>query len=192
MSPVDTQPRVSQPSDSGQKRQATVSPRRLDPRRLRDHIAVLHRAARALCGTPQDAEDLVEDTSANVLARSRLLRSDNEVGYLLQALRNTHANRARADARRPRTVPLLDTEPLLQEGYAISFDAREVITAIAAAPKHYQEAVVAVDIKDLSSKQAGRQLRAPVATIASRVLRGRQLVARSLEESRTRGRRCPP
>ena len=62
-----------------------------------------------------------------------------------------------------------------------------LITAIAAVPKNYQDAVVAVDIKGLSYKQAARQLCAPVATIASRVSRGRQLVARSLDESLTRG-----
>src|SRR5205823_3487289 len=106
MSAMEAELRASSPRDTGQQRQASVAPHRLDPRRLPNHIDALHRAARALCGSRQDAEDLVQDTLANVLARSRLLRNENELGYLLQALRNTHANRARAASRRPRIVPL--------------------------------------------------------------------------------------
>ena len=51
---------------------------------------MLYRAAWALCGSRHEAADLVQDTFAQVLKRARLLRSDNEVGYLLRALRNTN------------------------------------------------------------------------------------------------------
>lgn len=101
-------------------------------------------------------EDLVQDTFANVLARPRLLRNENEVGYLLRAPRNTHANRHRAAARLPPTVPLHETDPGCRADAAAAFDAREVFTAIAAAPKHYRDAVVAVDIGGLSYLQAAR------------------------------------
>ena len=77
-------------------------PQLLDPDRLSDHIDRLYRAAWALCGSRHEAEDLVQDTFLNVLKRPRLLRDGNEIGYLLRALRNTHANRYRAAARRPR------------------------------------------------------------------------------------------
>jgi DNA-directed RNA polymerase specialized sigma24 family protein len=45
--------------------------RTLDPARLGDHIDRLYRAAWALCGSREDAEDLVQETYARVLARPR-------------------------------------------------------------------------------------------------------------------------
>src|SRR5437588_12943482 len=57
-------------------------PRHLEPERLPDHIDALYRAAWALCGSRHDADDLVQETFAAVLKRPRLLRADNELGYL--------------------------------------------------------------------------------------------------------------
>src|SRR5580700_5585800 len=85
-------------------------PRPLDPMVLTDHIDVLYRAAWALCGSRHEAEDLVQETFAQVLKRPRLLRGDNNAGYLLRALRNTHIARHRAAMRRPTTVPLIESD----------------------------------------------------------------------------------
>ena len=63
--------------------------RTLDPARLGDHLDRLYRAAWALCGSREDAEDLVQETYARLLARPRLLRNEDDLGYLLRALRNT-------------------------------------------------------------------------------------------------------
>ena len=68
--------------------------RTLDPARLGDHLDRLYRAAWALCGSREDAEDLVQETYARVLARPRLLRNDDDLGYLLRALRNTFLSRS--------------------------------------------------------------------------------------------------
>jgi DNA-directed RNA polymerase specialized sigma24 family protein len=40
---------------------------------------------------PQDGEDLVQETFANVPGRRRLPRTGNELDYLQRALKNTHA-----------------------------------------------------------------------------------------------------
>jgi len=64
-----------------------------------DHLDRLYRAAWGLCGSREDAEDLVQETYAKVLARPRLLRREDDVGYLLRALRNTFlAGRRRQSA----------------------------------------------------------------------------------------------
>src|SRR3954451_7069339 len=44
----------------------------LDPARIGDHVDRLYRAAWALCGSREDAEDLVQETYARVLGRPRL------------------------------------------------------------------------------------------------------------------------
>jgi RNA polymerase sigma-70 factor, ECF subfamily len=156
--------------------------RPLDPMVLPDHIDVLYRAARSLCRSRHEAEDLVQETFAQVLKRPRLLCSDNDVGYLLRALRNTHATGHRAAMRRPITVPLLETDSDDRGEVVASIDVRELIAAIAAAPERYRDAVVAVDVVGLSYRQAARQLRTREATITSRLSRGRQHVARALGE----------
>ena len=66
----------------------------LDPLTLGDHFDRLFRAAWALCGSREDAEDLVQDTYASVLARPRSVRNDDDLGYLLRALRNKFLERS--------------------------------------------------------------------------------------------------
>src|SRR3954452_24498690 len=88
-----------------------MSGRALDPARLGDHLDRLYRAAWAMCGCREDAEDLVQDTYARVLARPRWLRGEDDLGYLLSVLRNTHVSRLRAAGGRPVGVPAADAPP---------------------------------------------------------------------------------
>jgi RNA polymerase sigma-70 factor (ECF subfamily) len=163
-------------------------PHVLDPDRLPDHIDRLYRAAWGLCGSRQDAEDLVQETFANVLKRPRLLRNGNEIAYLLRALRNTHTNRHRAAARRPPTRRLLEDDAPAQNDNNI--DGHEIMRAIASTPVVYREAVIAVDLLGLSCREAARSLRAREATVATRLHRGRQHVARQLIRETTSAA-CP-
>ncbi len=79
--------------------------RQLDPEALGDHIDRLYRAAWGLCGSREEAEDLVQETFARVLRKPRFLRSEDDLGYLLRVLRNTFfspaAGRPRAGLRPP-------------------------------------------------------------------------------------------
>jgi RNA polymerase sigma-70 factor (ECF subfamily) len=150
----------------------------LDTAALPDHVDRLQRAARALCGSREDADDLVQDTFVNVLKRPRFLRDDNVIGYLLQALRNTHADRYRRAARRPAEQQLLDHDAPPANEHPVA--AREVMQAIASAPTRYREVVIAVDFVGLSYREAARSLRTRETTITTRLHRGRQHVAREL------------
>src|SRR5947209_7805750 len=80
----------------------------LDPNALAQHLDRLYRAAWALCGSREDAEDLVQETCARVLSRPRVLRGENELYYLLRVLRNTYFSSRRTAARRPRAVAPLE------------------------------------------------------------------------------------
>jgi RNA polymerase sigma-70 factor (ECF subfamily) len=168
---------------------ATVSPmpeggaRPLDPQRLGDHVDRLFRAALALCGGNRyDAEDLVQETYARVLARPRLLRHDDDLGYLLRVLRNTFLNRIRTQKRKPPPLELDDE----RDGLARTSDPRhpeaalevsELLAAIAHLPDDQRDAVVAIDIVGLSYREAGRALGAKEATITTRLHRGRSRLA---------------
>ena len=89
--------------------------RPLDPTRLGSHLDRLYRAAWALSGSREDAEDLVQETYARVLSRPRLLRNEDDLGYLLRALRNTFLNQKRTESRRLRPEPLPDQLDLVED-----------------------------------------------------------------------------
>jgi len=159
---------------------------RLDPESLATHTDRLYRAAWALCGSPQDAEDLVQETFARVLARPRVLRGSDELAYLMHALRNTFLSGRRTASRRPSIVsapvedlPLSDDRANAQPEGALA--AREVLGAVAELPQDFRLALVAVDIVGLSYAEAARVLGTREATITTRLYRARQRLAQRLE-----------
>jgi RNA polymerase sigma-70 factor (ECF subfamily) len=157
--------------------------RLLDPQSLTRHTDRLYRAAWALCGSRDDAEDLVQETFARVLARPRLLRGEEaEVAYLLRVLRNTFLTSRRDASRRPVTAATLedvvvaDPRPTLAPEQAL--EVGEVYGAIAGLPEHYRLALVAIDLLGLSYREAARALNVREQTITTRLFRARRLVAR--------------
>jgi RNA polymerase sigma-70 factor (ECF subfamily) len=158
-----------------------MAPRRsLDADALGRHLDRLLRAATAMCGDPLDAEDLVQETCVRVLSRPRRLVRDDELPYLLGALRNVFLNDIRTRSRRPETAVLPAATPASSPGPARSAEVREVFTAISALPPDQRDALVAVDVCGLSYGEAGRVLGVKEATIATRVFRARDRVADSL------------
>ena len=159
--------------------------RLLDPERLGDHFDRLFRAAWALCGSREDAEDLVQETYAHVLRKRRLLRGGDDLGYLLRVLRNTYFSRLRAEGRRVRPEALPDDLDRIEDRSAVTpqaaLEARELYALIAALSPDFRDALVAVDVLGLSYREAARVLRAREATITTRVYRARQRLARMLD-----------
>jgi RNA polymerase sigma-70 factor (ECF subfamily) len=161
--------------------------RRLNPDRLGDHLDRLYRAAWALCGSREDAEDLVQETYAKILKRPRLLHSDDDLGYLLRVLRNTHFSAHRAAKRRIRPEPLPDDLDRLEDPAATqpeqALDARELYGLIATLPESFRDALVAVDLLGLSYREAAQALRVREATVTTRLYRGRLRLAQALDSS---------
>jgi RNA polymerase sigma-70 factor, ECF subfamily len=159
--------------------------RTLDPQSLIRHTDRLYRAAWALCGSREDAEDLVQDTFARVLSKPRVLRGDDECAYLMRALRNTFFSTRRSAARRPQMgaslddVPAADAQPMGQPERAL--DVQELYQAISELPEDFRLALVAVDIVGLSYREAARALRTREATITTRLYRARKQVVSSLQ-----------
>jgi RNA polymerase sigma-70 factor, ECF subfamily len=158
--------------------------RTLDPSTLGDHIDRLFRAAWALSGSRVDAEDLVQETFARVLARPRRLHADHELPYLLAALRNTYLTTLRTQGRRPDTVELpADESETMCSALAdpeVALEQRELLATIAALPDDFRQALIAVDVVGLSYCEAGRLLGVREATITTRLYRARQRIARTL------------
>lgn len=159
--------------------------RRLDPDRAAEHLPRLYRAARAWTRSREEAEDLVQETYARVLARPRLLRNEDELGYLLRSLRNTLISLHRARSRRPATTELVDelAAGRASDDPAAAVEISQVYSAIAELPDDFRDAIVAVDVTGLSYPEAARALGVPEGTLTSRLFRARDRVARALSEA---------
>jgi RNA polymerase sigma-70 factor (ECF subfamily) len=150
----------------------------LDPQSLTQHVDRLYRAAWALCGSREDAEDLVQETFARVLSRPRALHGNDDVYYLMRVLRNTFFTSRRTAGRRPITVATLedvvaaDRRPMGQPERAL--EMREVYATIATLPENFRLALVAVDVLGLSYREAARALRVREATLTTRLFRARR------------------
>jgi RNA polymerase sigma-70 factor (ECF subfamily) len=159
-------------------------PRILDPETLGDHLDRLYRAAWALCGSREDAEDLVQETYERVLRRPRFLHREDDLAYLYRTLRHTYFNARRTASRRPQTGAQLDdvhaasSRADLQPEQAA--ETNLVLEAVAALSEPMREVIVAVDLLGLSYAEAGKALGVHENTIPSRLARARLKVVEAL------------
>lgn len=156
-------------SCDGRDRQVRLRPRSfcgsvLDIAPLPDHIDRLYRAAYVLCGSRQDAEDLVEATYARTLRRPGAVGRGEDLAHLLRGLRNAY------DTKPWKTPP--------HEGPA-------VFGAVSELPPRLRDAIVAVDVAGLSPQEAGRSLRIRSATLTRRLQQARRDVAQAVETRRS-------
>jgi RNA polymerase sigma-70 factor (ECF subfamily) len=160
--------------------------RELDTDALGDTVDRLFRAAWALTGDRHEAEDLVQDTYARVLARPRTLHGADDLGYLMRALQNQHRSRFRRRRRRPAEVPLDTRLAARSPGPDAAYEASEMFATIAALPDDARAAVVAVDVVGLSYAEAAALLDVKEATLTTRLHRARKRVAELLDPQEAR------
>jgi RNA polymerase sigma-70 factor (ECF subfamily) len=160
--------------------------RQLDPEALGDHIDRLFRAARSLCGSREEAEDLVQETFARVLRKPRMLRNDDDIGYLLRVLRNTYVSTRRSQSRRPQTTALPEDLDLVEDRSSVRpeqrLESQELYQVISGLPDDFRDALIAIDIVGLSYREASKALGVREATITTRLHRARQRVAKEMNE----------
>lgn len=146
----------------------------------------LYRAAWALTGSREDAEDLVQDTFAKILTRPRFLRGEDDLWYLMRTLKNVFLSQRRTLAAKSTSVALDEEIDPVEAPAALRPDqaaeAREVYAAIAELPDGLREALVAIDVAGLSYEEAAKALRVRQGTITSRLFRARARVAQALGE----------
>ena len=179
---------------TGRRRPPSPMERPLDPARLGDHLDRLYRAAWALCGSREDAEDLVQETYARVLARPRLLRNEDDLGYLLRALRNTFLTQKRTEGRRLRPGPLPDQLDLVADPQRAPAAGRARGRRALRRDRRASRTTSATSSSP-STSPASRTRRRPSAlriregTVMSRLYRARQQVVRRVDGDR-HGRRA--
>jgi len=156
----------------------------LDTERMGDHLDRLFRAAWGLCGSREDAEDLVQETYEKVLRKPRFLRREDDLGYLYRALHHTYFSSRRTASRRPQVAAQVDDLPLASHRSDVqpekAAETNLVLAAVADLPQPMREALVAIDIMGLSYAEAGKALGVHENTIPSRLARARLKVAEAL------------
>ncbi|MEM6619265.1 MAG: sigma-70 family RNA polymerase sigma factor [Pseudomonadota bacterium] len=142
--------------------------------RLFDHLEDLHVYALRLTRDRTEAEDLVQDTVAHVLARGvSLAEVDSPRAYLAAVLRNRWR-----DGLRRRSVtftPLGDWDPADPAGAGFEELARsQTWAAVDRLPVRYRAALRLRVEMGLSYAEMARVLDIPVGTAMSRVARARE------------------
>ena len=172
------------PWRGGADRSDGKSVQELSHAHLARHIGRLFRTAYAISGSRHDAEDLVQETFARVLARRRLLRREDAARYLMRALRNTWIDLQRARAARPVTNGADSLDRIagrIGDPGGFTLDAQVAYGAMSELSPKLREAIAAVDLMGLPYRDAARALGIRQGTLQSRLSRAREYVAAALE-----------
>jgi RNA polymerase sigma-70 factor, ECF subfamily len=159
------------------------------------HAEHLYRIALRLTGTPQTAEDLVQEAYLRAFRAWRSYQpGTNLAAWLATILRNAFLDEARKQNRRPASESLDEHgdyylynqlsrdlhEP--QEEVVNRLSSGAIVESLAAVPPVFREAVVLVDVGEFSYAEAAEILNVPIGTVMSRLYRGRRLLKQALAE----------
>jgi RNA polymerase sigma factor (sigma-70 family) len=146
---------------------------------VRKHGPMVLGVCRRILRQEQDAEDAFQATFLVLVRKAASLRSPHSLGNWLYGVARRTALAARSAATRrrereatrlPRAAPpedLADLRPVLDQ-------------ELGGLPERYRSAVVLCDLQGLPRKEAAHQLGWAEGTVASRLARGRNLLARRL------------
>ena len=145
---------------------------------LVEHVGALRRYARALLGnTTAEADDLVQECLARVLARTRPWRPvKNLRAYLFTVLHNVHVDRV-GQRRRSAEVVSLDGAALHQADPPAQYgrlELRDLSFALAKLPEEQRQVVLLVGLEGMSYQEVADVLGIPIGTVMSRLSRGRE------------------
>ena len=165
-------------------------------REIVELIPRLRRYARALTGSVDRADDLVQDCLERALGRLHLWRSGSNMrAWLFAILHNRFVN----DVRRARTRPDQESLPDWQAGgsvRAMQDDVvmlRAVLAGLRRLPDDQRAALLLIGLEDMSYRDAAEVLKVPIGTLMSRLARGRERLREfsGLNAAEGGGRRAP-
>jgi RNA polymerase sigma-70 factor, ECF subfamily len=153
-------------------------------------LPVLYRTARHLAHPPVDPSDLVQETCLRAYRTfANFERGTNVKAWLFTILYSIAANVASRSRRHPEvSVDDLDEQiagDRADEELALlrHLDAAPHIeAALGQLPDDFRNAVVLVDLEDLTYEEASSVLGCPVGTLRSRLFRGRRGLFRALKD----------
>jgi RNA polymerase sigma-70 factor (ECF subfamily) len=152
-----------------------------------EHVGALRRYARALVGNHADADDLVQECLARVLAQMRAWREVRDLrAYLFTTLHNVFIDNGRRRKSAGNEVPIEDTAGrlVMPATQTLRLEVRDLMDALGQLPREQREVVLLVGLEGMSYLEAARVLGVPIGTVMSRLSRGRE----ALRQLTTHGR----
>jgi RNA polymerase sigma-70 factor (ECF subfamily) len=156
------------------------------------HLDTVYRAALAVCGKRQEADDLVQDTFLKAFERfESFQQGTNCRAWLLQIMRNTWIDRLR---RKKITGPVLPLEEQIiaernhedeivwsnPEDLIENFSDEQVIKALSELPEDQRLTLFLIDVEQLSQKEVAQITGVATGTVKSRTSRGRAVLKEKL------------
>lgn len=174
-------------------------------REVMQHLDALYRTALRMTHNPQDAEDLVQETSLRAYRfLDKFQPGTNLRAWLFKILTNTYINRYRKASSAPRVDSLddteefalynhLDTEAASRGGSVEAqvldrFAEQDIKQAIEALPPQYRMTVLLADVEGFSYNDIAEITNVKKGTVMSRLFRGRRLLQKALiDQARAAG-----
>jgi RNA polymerase sigma factor (sigma-70 family) len=148
-----------------------------DPRAITTLVcgshAHVHRFARTLCSTPEDAEDAAQEALIVLYRKIGTLRAAAALAsWMFQIVRNECIRRARVALRRPISAAM--AEPSAEDAVLARLEIERIVDSIAELPPEQRAVLVLRDIQGLSGAATAQALGLSRAAMKSRLHRGRE------------------
>lgn len=173
-------------------------------RLYREHVDRMYRFAQRLCGSPDDAKDLVQETFLSAYRGLKDFRGDSSVSTWLYTIAAHACQRMRrkrkgepehelsldaliptSDGDMPLQVPGDDLSP--EERLEHKELRRSLLAAVQKLPKKYRMVLVLRDMEGLSARETGAVMGLTERAVKSRLHRARLFVRHELGGGRTPG-----
>lgn len=158
------------------------------------HYAVLFRYACRLSGSPQEAEDLTQETfcvAQNKLSQLREL--DRAKSWLFTILRNAYLHRRRS--AKPEKQVSLDSIaeiPDKEPAALPAVDSAQLQAALNEMPEAFRTPILLYYFEDFSYKDIAEQMSVPLGTVMSRLARGKAFLRQRLTDPADVIEKSPP
>lgn len=152
------------------------------------HSSQVYRLAYRLTGNRPDAEDLTQDVFLRVFGSLDSYREGNFAGWIHRITTNLYLDKARK-ASRTKTSAFADGAEDRLVGAEVTpefavhdagFDP-DVEAALASLPRDFKAAVILCDVEGLSYEEVADVLGVKLATVRTRIHRGRKQLREALE-----------
>jgi RNA polymerase sigma factor (sigma-70 family) len=168
---------VSDTSKAWPSEQVIGAAQQGDPRAIAtlvDHShAHVHRFARTLCASPEDAEDAAQEALIVLYQKIGTLRAAAALAsWMFQIVRHECIRRSRLAFRVP--ISSSPTESSVEEAALARMEVERIVASIAALPLEQRAVLVMRDIQGLSGKATAQALGLSRAAMKSRLHRGRE------------------
>jgi RNA polymerase sigma factor (sigma-70 family) len=144
--------------------------------------AHVHRFARTLCSTPEDAEDAAQEALIVLYQKIGTLRADAALAsWMFQIVRHECIRRSRLALRGP--IPSSTGEHSVEDTALARMEVQRIVDSIASLPADQRAVLVLRDIQGLSGKATAQTLGLSRAAMKSRLHRGREALRAQLKMS---------